>query len=180
MAKNQISFFATQSDLLPVLQAVEGSRPFEYIPSGSFNAPTVKRLESLITSPNLGIATVGDSNHEATYLIASRGTEVQIRDVPQRRGGVKYAVDQVANPKTIAIRPGGMYQDKYLIAGQIGTASDDKDSFELFKLFSGELTKRFEKVKSFYVGPEARTLLDKGWRLTASVKASPEYDLKRN
>jgi len=180
VAKSQISFFATKSDLEQVLQAVEENRTLEYIPTGLFDTAAVKRVESLRTIPTLGMATVGDSNHETTYLVADHGASVEIRSVPQRQGGVKYAIDQVANPKTIVIRPGGVFQGNCVIVGQLGTASEDKDSLEAYQLFRKEFAARFKKIKSFYVGEEACTLLDKGWRLTASVKAAVEYDLRRN
>ena len=55
----------------------------------------------------------------------------------------------------------------------------DKDSEVLLKLFSKELRQRFSKVKSYFVGKEARRLFDEGIRLTASVNTPIEYDLKR-
>jgi hypothetical protein len=135
-------------------------------------------MESLLDLRSLGVARTGDANHETKYLIADREIRIEVEDVPQRRGGVKYAIDQQANPKTIVITPGGLFGEGCLIAGQIGTASDDTDSIALYELFHREFKSRFKKVKSYLVGAEARALLDKGWRLTSSIKAPIDYDLR--
>jgi hypothetical protein len=148
--------------------------------AGLFDSPNVEPQESLLGNPNLGSMTVGDANHEADYLVFTRGISIEVRPVPQRRGGIKYAVDQLANPKTIAFRPGGAFGQACLIAGQVGTASDDPNSLELFQLFSKQTRHQFAKIKSSFVGKEAGELLDKGWRLTANAKSPTLYDLKRD
>ena len=180
MTKNQLSFFATKDDLESLLRTVESERPLQFVVAGLFDSLNVEPLESLLDAPNLGSVTVGDANHEPGYLVATRGITIEVRPVPQRRGGVKYAVDQLTNPKTIAFRPGGTFGATCLIAGQVGTASDDPSSLELFQLFSKQTRHRFTKIKSFYVGKEAGELLNKGWRLTANAKSPALYDLKRD
>jgi hypothetical protein len=92
---------------------------------------------------------------------------------------VRYAVDQLANPKTVVLQPGGQFEG-CIIAGQLGTVSDDPTSLELFRFISKQVRRLFTKVKAFYVGKEASELLGRGWRLTANVKAPPLYDLKRD
>jgi hypothetical protein len=93
---------------------------------------------------------------------------------------MSYAVDQLANPKTVGLRPGGKFDKRCIVAGQLGTASDDPSSLELFQFISKQMRRLFTKVKAFYVGKEASELLDKGWRLTGDVKSPPLYDLKRD
>jgi hypothetical protein len=60
-----------------------------------FDSPKIRELQSLVTSPNVGSAAVGDSNYETAYLVANQGTELRVRTVPQRSGSVRYAVDQM-------------------------------------------------------------------------------------
>lgn len=180
MAKNQLSFFATKGDLGSLLRPVESEQPLQFVVAGLFDSPNVEPVESLLSNSNLGSVAVRESNQAVAYLVARRGIPIEVLPVPQRRGGVKYAVDQLANPKTIAFWTGGRFGETCLIAGQVGTVSDDPCSLELFQLFSKQIRHWFTKIKSFYVGKEAGELLDKGWRLTANAKAPTLYDLKRD
>ena len=180
MAKNQISFFATKSDLESLLRAIESKRQLLFVTTGLFDSPRVEPMESVLAARDLGRIDVGDANQSACYLVANREIAVEVRSVPQKSGGVKYSVDQLANPRTIAFRPSGSFGERCLIAGQVGTASDNPSSLELFQMFSKEVRNQFAKIKSFYVGKEAGELLDKGWRLTANAKSPTLYDLKRD
>ena len=93
-------------------------------------------MESLRNSADLGRVPHGDPNQSAGYLVADRRVPIAARAVPQRRGGVKYAIDQVANPKSIVFWPGGVFGENCLIAGEVGTVSDDPSSLELFQSFA--------------------------------------------
>jgi hypothetical protein len=97
--------------------------------------------------------------------------------VPQRRGGIKYAIDQLENPGSVVIRPGGILGESALIAGMVGTVHHDKKAESLFRAFSDTLKQDFIKVKSYFVGPEAKKLHDRGKRLTKSLNAPKERDL---
>ena len=178
MATNQLSFFATKADLELLLRAIESEQSLQFMTTGLFESSKVEPMQSLVSAPGLGHLFAGDHNQGACYLVASRETSIEVRPVPQRRGGIKYAVDQQANPKTIAFRPSGAFGENCLIDGQVGTIADDPDSLELFQLFSKEIRRQFTKIKGFYVGKEAGELMDKGWRLTANAKSPALYDLK--
>ena len=178
MAKNQLSFYATKADLESLLRTVESKYLLQFVVTGLFDSPNIGRMQSLLAAPDLGHLAVGDINHAPGYLVASREIRIKVEPVPQRRGGVKYAVDQLANPTTIAFRPGGSFGERCLIAGQVGTTSDNSRSLELFQAFSKEVRNQFAKIKSFYVGKEAGRLLNKGWRLTANAKSPPLFDLR--
>jgi hypothetical protein len=177
--KNQLSFFAAQRDLVSLLRAVESRRPLQFVRAGLFDSAKLESLRSLSTAPQLGLVAESAASHDPRYLVADHELMIEVRPVPQRRGGIKYAVDQAANPKTIGFQPGGTFGEKCLIAGQVGTVSNDPDSLGIFRVFSEEIKSQFTKVKTFYVGKEAGELLDKGWRLTANVKSPALYDLKR-
>lgn len=180
MARNQQSFFATKADLEVLLRQIESERRLQFVETGLFDSPSIEPVNSLLGAPNLGCLPVGDHNQGPCYLVASREISIDVRPVPQRRGGTKYAVDQEQNRKTIAFRPSGAFGENCLIDGQVGTISDDPSSLELFHLFRKEMRRQFTKVNEFYVGKEAGELLDKGWRLTANAKSPALYDLKRD
>jgi len=180
MARNQQSFFATHADLESLLRRIESERQLQFVETGLFDLPSIEPVHSLLGAPNLGRLPDGDHNQGPCYLVASREISIDLRPVPQRGGGIRYAVDQEQNPKTIAFRPSGAFGENCLIDGQVGTISDDPHSLELFHLFRKEIRRLFTKVKEFYVGKEAGELLDKGWRLTANAKSPALYDLKRD
>ena len=178
MATNQLSFFATRADLESVLRTVEAARSLQFVVAGLFDSAEIQSIHSLLKTPSLGIAEFADPNHETRYLVADRDLVIQIREVPQRRGGVKFAIDQQANPRTIGFQAGGQFGEKCLIAGQVGTVSDDQNSLELFRQFFKEFQRQFTRIKSYYIGKEAVELLKNGWRLTSNAKSPSLYDLK--
>lgn len=180
MTNNQLSFFATKDDLESLLRKVESEQRLQFVLTGLSDSPSVAPILSLLGVASLGRLSAGDHNQGPCYLVASRAISIEARPVAQRRGGVKYAMDQQANPKTIAFRPSGAFGENCLIDGQAGTTSDDPASLALFQSFRKEIQRQFAKVKQFYVGKEAGELLDKGWRLTANVKSPTLYDLKRD
>ena len=163
-----------------LLQNVESKHQLQFVETGLFDFPKIEPIHSLLSVPNLGILEAGDHNQGPCYLVAAREISIEIRPVIQRRGGIKYAVDQQANSKTIAFRPSGSFHDTCLIDGQVGTISNDPSSLELFKVFHNEIGRQFKKTMEFYVGKEAFELLENGWRLTGNVKSPTLYDLKRD
>lgn len=113
-------------------------------------------------------------------MVSHRGTDIQVRAIPQRRGGTKFAVDQLVNPSTVVFRPGGKVPAlKVVIGGAIGTVKEDPEAAALLKLFSDEIRNRFVRVKGFWVGPSALAILRAGGRLTNAVSAPVEYDLSQ-
>jgi len=176
---HHVHFFATKFDLETLLRAIESKRELQYVRAGLFDVSALNHQPSLLNDSNFGNCTEGDSVQEVRYLVADRNVPFEIRPVPQHNGGTKYAIDQKANPKTIVFRPGGVFNNTAVIAGDAGTISDDAASLALFQLFSKDIKRQFQKIKSDYMGNEAVTLFDKGWRLTSSVKSPPLYDLTR-
>lgn len=168
MSRKQTVFFATHADLAAVVRDVMAVRPIDIVQGG------------LSSEPSLVVLTDADDLREfETYLIVDRGAPVNLREVPQRAGGLKYAVDQVDNAHSVVLQTGGKYTAQHLIAGQAGTVGGNKQSDDLYAVIAKDIRKRFEKVKSYYVGPEAASMLDGGLRLSATPNAPPTYDLVR-
>ena len=178
MASKQIHIFATKKDLVESLGKIEAEREFTYYPCGLFDSPEVSKFKSLLEWQHLGIHKTKDHVTGDRFLVLNCQVALKIREVPQKKGGVKYAIDQLLNPSSIVFAPGGFYQDNYLITGHIGTASDDSDSIELYNFFCKRFTKGYSKVKAWSVGPDALKLLGNSLRfITGSVSQNPIYDL---
>ncbi|BFM49935.1 hypothetical protein [Marinomonas sp. THO17] len=178
MAKNQISFFATQNDLLLVLNDVRLKVPYVFSFQEKSEEPSV--YESPEEIEDLGFISVGDQNQSELYLLIAPGDEPKARSVEQRNGDIKRFYDQMSHPRSVSFRAGGLLNDSScIIAGQVGTVSDDEWSIALYKGIVSSIKKRFTKIKSFYVGDEAAKKLDEGYRLTANIKSPVDYDLTR-
>lgn len=175
-----LQLFATGSDMKSLLAAVESLRPLRYVLGGMSIKPEPETFNSSAHIPNLGCAMVGDQNREPFYLIMDSALGVEARAVQQRQGEIRFFFDQQANPRSIILKPGGIYQQTCVIAGQVGTSSAEKESEDLLKVFARELRQHFSKVKSYYVGNEAIRLMDGGTRLTINVRSPIDYDLRRD
>src|ERR1700682_6507859 len=103
------NFFAVPKDLITILQAVESQQSLRYVECGLFDEAERPVFYGFSSLPNLGIAKAGDYKFEPTFLILLPETPLKVRSVPQKRGGIKYAVDQLENTGTVVLKPGGMY-----------------------------------------------------------------------
>lgn len=181
MSKSKsVHFFATKCDLESLLSAVESKRELQFVQAGMFDEPEAMALASGLQIPNLGFAPSGDSNLEPFWLITDVSKYVEMKVVPQRRGGTRYGIDPGLNPESVVLWPGGIFEQSCVIAGQVGTATINPTSMELVNLFAREIRHQFKRIKSFFVGPEAEQLLDAGYRLTIGVNASREIDLVKD
>lgn len=176
MGKNQVEIFATSADFACTLRAVEEQVGMLFATIGMFESETIRTFDS---STDV-IEAMGQSGAcSLAFLAVSKESQFVVRAVPQKRGNARYCVDQLSNPRSVVLRPGGLVEKNTILAGQIGTASPDPGSLALFSVFGQAVRKHFSKVKSFWVGPQAMRLLDSGGRLTSSMKAPSEFDLAR-
>jgi hypothetical protein len=175
-----INFFATRSDLNGIFIAVEAQQALKYVQAGMFDSPELNEFSSGLKIPNLGLAPSGTSNLEPFWLVTDAHSEIIVKSVPQRRGGVRYGIDPGLNPESVIVWPGGNFDRSTLIAGQIGTGVINPESTKLFNLFIQVFRKRFNRIRSYFVGPEAEQLLDQGGRLTWNSRSPQTRDLRRN
>lgn len=178
MAKNQTSFFATQNDILLVLSELKSKLP--YVLSYQEKCGKLSVYESPEDVEDLGVMFVEDQNQSNIFLLINPNDEPKTRFIAQRNGEIKSFYDQISHPKSVLLRAGGLHYDSLcIIAGQVGTVSDDAWSVALYKAILTVIKKRFTKIKSFYVGDEAIEKLDKGYRLTTNIRSPVDYDLVR-
>ena len=176
-----IYFFATRSDLVPVLSAIEADLSIKYTKAGMFDDPEMTEFTSYTEIDSLGVAVANEQNHNPSFLIVPAELDVTVRAVQQRRGGTRYGIDQLENPSSVVLRSGGVYKDSCVVAGQVGTAADDGPiSLKLVNRFAREIRKQFVRINSYYVGSEAKELMGKGYRLTSDARRPREYDLSES
>lgn len=180
MKSKQVMFFAVFEDIKQILQDIEVLIDICYYKAGMFDDKNIPAYNSIFDSHDIGFVSYGDWNKINSYLVLNAITSLNIRDVPQRTGGVKFAVDQMKNPKSIELKLGGVYKgkDNVIVAGRVSTISEDSDSENLYKVFSEKFKKKFNRIGAFYVGQIAERKLNEGWRLVTNEKLPKEYDLK--
>jgi hypothetical protein len=170
--------FATGPDLAPGIRAVESGQKLQYVLCGVFDSPGLSVYGSLLEVPGFGTCSTGDHIREPRYLVANAFRRIAVREIPQRAGGTKYAVDQLENAGSITMLPGGVFSEKVVLAGQIATVATDRQAIELFRDYSRALTKGFRKIRGYLVGPAALSMMEQGARLTTGITTPAEYDLK--
>jgi hypothetical protein len=171
-------FFATAGDLRPGLQRFEDAFPVRYVQTGLFDSRAPVEFIAGASLPNLGVAASGDAIREPAFLVTNRNTSVVVREVAQREGGIKFAVDQLDNPDSTVFQACGLYQGKVLIAGRIATTGATSAALAVHQLMVRTVTKGFRRVQSYWLGPEALVLFHAGARLTAAVQRPKTYDLR--
>lgn len=174
----QTLFFADLTDMQPVFKDIEAHHEVLYYQAGLHDSPKILKYTSMLNNEGLGKASNGDWNHLISFLVIPRNTELIIEKVPQRKGGLKFAVDQMLNKKSVYVRTGGVYTNGILVGSQISTISEEAFSLEFYKDFISLIKKNFKKIGTSYVGKSALEKLNTGWRLVTNDKSPQEYDLK--
>ena len=104
---------------------------------------------------------------------------MNVREVEQVDGGIRYIVDQLKNEKSVFLWPGGIHRNQYLICGHIATIHTGEKSKKIYSMFEKSIKKQCKtKVGRYYVGNEAIKLRNKVRFITININQSEEYDLK--
>jgi hypothetical protein len=172
--------FATAADFLPGLERFEEESRVRYIRAGLFDSRIPLEVGAARDLPDFGLARSGDAGQEDRFLVVPAGVEIAVREVPQRSGRLKFAIDQLQNPDSTIFQPGGLYRDLALISGEIATTGMTAAALELHRLMVRTVTKGFKRVRSYWLGAEALMLMSRGMRLTASIRSPATYDLRED
>lgn len=177
MKSKQILFFSTATDIEQIIKSIESSFSIKYYEMGLFDSNLIITYNSVFEISSFCLPKVGDWNKDLRLIAIPKEMTLAIRNVPQKVGGIKYAIDPLENHTSICFQFGGIYQDGILLAGNCFTTNPNDYSLQVFKDFSTRMKKSFKKIGTFYVGKEAEEKLKKGWRLVTNEKSPKEYDL---
>ncbi len=172
-------FFMTKDDLLCMLTNVEKSINVKYIENKAYYSKDIPYLDSLIDYEYLGISRTGDHQRES-FFVMEKADEFHPEERRQFDGRMRYLVDQSNHPDSVSLWLGGMYGDKFLVCGHIGTISSSDKSKRIFNVFRKFIKAQCKyKAGRYYYSDEVNELSDKGVRLiTINAQSPPEYDLK--
>jgi hypothetical protein len=178
MSQRQFLFYATGSDLGPLLSSLEAQRRLQYTLTDLFETNQPQTYLSYADIPDFGRASFPSSPSNQCYLVSIRGTVVNVRNVPQKAGGILFAIDQKLNEDTVNFWPGGEFGNGILLYGEVNTISNTVTSRSLYDSMEKVFSQSFTQVQEFLVGPEAVNLCKAGVRLTLSASTPAEFDLK--
>lgn len=177
----QRNFYATPNDLLPVLNHIEAKLQLAYTLTGLFDKEVQETHANGSTLPTLAKwLNAENAIASPAYLVTERSLPIQGRVIEQHDGSKKYAVDQLLNHDSVVFQHGGFYTAKILISGRVATVSDTPAAKKIQRAFSNILAKNFTRVKAYWVGQEALTLMQQRTRLTDCAGSPSEFDLKLN
>lgn len=98
---------------------------------GATPKKVMKRTSLASLIPGWRTATSDSAISCHSFLVVRRGTPVSSRRIETKQG-VTYAVDQLMNPESVILRPGGLLGDVLLYA-ELATAHDSAVYRELTK-----------------------------------------------
>jgi len=171
-------FFATAKDLAPVLSLLEAREKLQYTSMRQVESNRPRTYLSYADIPDFGQANDPAGVMNPAYLVARQGTVVRVKSIPQKAGGMNFAIDQRLNEDTVILRPGGMCGHDVLLPGAIATVSESAASLNLYDFMVEPYLARFTKVQEFFLGPQALGFWQSGIRLTTSATSPAEFDLR--
>jgi RHS repeat-associated protein len=176
----EFRFFQTRGDLIGLLQAIEAVAPLEYVRRGRFHAADDgATFRFAISVPRLGVSRAGDQVRDESFLVAREGYRWKISSRALSDGTLASSFDVDDNPGALVLAPGGDFEGGAVIAGWVATRKDVDDGLELLSIFGKQLRARCRKIKSYWVGEQARLHLSRGCRLSTSITSSAKYDLSQ-
>ena len=176
----RILFFATPTDIVPVLKRFEANAPLKFVEMG--NLPTPNRAIYLESSdiPNPGISTHERGGGSQSYMVSHRDTKNHMHAFVGRKGEKRWSLDNSDNNETVILTMAGLWKTGTLLPGTMDTLHETPVAQQLMKWFLSALKQEgFTKVRDWWLGKEALEMLKAGKRLTTTAEQSPpEFDLK--
>lgn len=133
MAKRYL-FFLTRSDLMEIVQDVEKEISLQYIKRASYSSDVLEEYDSLLEYKELGINKTGNHLGES-FVVIEKSNRLVTRKVKLADDSIRYFVDQKENPDSIILTPGGIFEEGYLICGEIGTISSSEASIRTLRSY---------------------------------------------
>lgn len=180
MGIKRVNFFCCKNDLLLMIQNIEKSLDVKYAAGGVYSSINDVRIyTTLLEYADLGTHKSGE-HQDGYFLIVEATSGITLDEFRLVDGSIRYSVNQLKNPGSIIFHPGGIYENRFLVHGQVSTISTSYIAQRLIKVFQKEIKRQCPKKNgTFYYSEGVKRLYDNGVRLiTISTKSPTEYDLK--
>jgi hypothetical protein len=176
----QILFFATPSDIAPVLARFQTNAPIKFVEIGTLPTPDRAVYLEAAQIPDLGIATHETGSLSKGYLVSRHDAVNKVRTSVTKAGEQRWNLFNADTEGTVSFCAAGIWRTGTLLPGSIATVHKDATAQLLMKWFQSALKKEgFTKIRNWWVGKGALAMLVAGNRLTITAEQSPpEFDLK--
>jgi hypothetical protein len=176
----KILFFATPSDIEPVLRRFEANAPLKFVEMGTLSTPNRAIYLESSQIPYPGIATHETGSLSKGYMVSPRDTKNHMDVSFTRKGEKRWNLFNADNEETVTLGMGGIWKTGTLLPGDMATLHQTPVAQQPMKWFLSALKQEgFTKVREWWLGHEAMEMLKAGKRLTTTAEQSPyEYDLK--
>lgn len=132
----QLFFYATREDIIELVEIIDQENTLKYSLAGLHEESKMFTCDSLKEYEGIGIVDSLSKILCPRFLVSFTEEVITIREIPQSKGGIKYAVDQLRNPDTIIFIPAGENEkEKIIVEGSISTSSKSETSKRIFKIF---------------------------------------------
>ncbi len=149
----RIFFFATPSDIMPVLRKFESGRPLKFVELGNLITPNRAIYLNSCEIPDSGIATHETGHASAAYMVSDRETKNHMNKFVGEEGEYRWTLDNSDNEETVILTMGGLWDDNTLLDGLMDTLHQTPVAQSLMKLFASSLKQEgFTKIKLWWVG----------------------------
>ncbi len=176
----RIFFFATPSDIVPVLKKFESKSPLKFVQTGNLTTPNRPIYLNACEIPDAGIATHESAHASFSLMVSRRELKNVQRTFIGAKGEQRWTLDNSDNEESVILTLGGIWKTGTLLPGLMATLHETAGAQSLMKGFLSTLKLQgFVKVDLWWVGREAMAMLKAGKRLSTTAEQSPpEYDLK--
>ena len=161
-----------------MLISAEKHSSVKYVKMELLGGLDMKTYYTGIDIPHLGVANNESAISCQTFLVAKSSLSIKVGRTAEKAASDHSSVDQLLNPDTVTFTPAGLWKPGILLHGRIATVSGSTASQALMTTFYSTIKEHFTKIKAFWVGRNARNLLDCGKRLTIAEQSPREFDLK--
>ena len=175
----RIFFFATPTDIAPVLSQLEANAPLKFVEMGTLWTPNRAIYLEASQVPNQGIATHETGSQSEGYMVSHQDTKNHMRTSVTRKGEERWDLFSADNEETVILTTAGCWKDM-LLPGIMDTMHDTSVAQQLMRWFLAALkAEAFTKIDMWWLGKEALEMLKAGKRLSTTAEQSPpEFDLK--
>lgn len=174
----RIFFFATPSDVVPVLVRFASNDEIKFVEMGNLTTPNRPIHLSVSEIPDPGLSTHETGGASRSYLISPRDSINQMHKFLGNDGIARWSVDNSDNEDSVVLTMAGRWKDM-LLPGSMDTLHQTTMAQRLMKAFQSALKKEgFVKVENWWLGKEALEMLKAGKRLSTTAEQSPpQFDL---
>ena len=175
-----IFFFATPSDIAPVLRRFEADGPLKYVDPTIMTTPNRAIYLSSREIPNPGISTSESGNGSKDYIVSYQDTKNHLHSFVDNGGQRRWMVSNGDNPETVVLTLAGLWKTGTLLPGNMSTLHQSGVAQQIMRRFLSALkAEGFKQVDNYWLGPESLAMLRAGKRLAKNGEQSPpEFDLQ--